>query len=183
MGFSLVIRGPSWLSPIVPPRASAEVSVRNPQRLTLTDGTFFLPGCYVVPWGRASATASVAPEALQERGCSCKVFSQRLSVCEVLVSADIGGVSAGLGGAMRTHRHPSAFSARPGSVVMRRAPEPGPTQGDLGELSVLFVCPIRRPSAGQRGEASTTPIARVANRGFLIELLSGDSSGCPCPVL
>jgi hypothetical protein len=56
------------------PRASAVVSVRNPQRLMLADGTFFPPGCYVVPWGRASASAGVAPEALQERGCSCKVF-------------------------------------------------------------------------------------------------------------
>jgi hypothetical protein len=85
------------------PRASAVVSVRSPQRLTLTDGMFFLPSCYAVPSGCASAPASVAPEALQERGCSCKVFSQRLSVCKVLVSADIGSVLAGLGGAMRTY--------------------------------------------------------------------------------
>jgi hypothetical protein len=61
------------------PRASAVVYVRNSQRLMFTDGTFFLPDCYAVPWGRASAPAGVAPEALQERGCSCKVFSQRLS--------------------------------------------------------------------------------------------------------
>jgi hypothetical protein len=33
------------------PRASAAVSVRNPQRLTLADETFFPPGCYAVPWG------------------------------------------------------------------------------------------------------------------------------------
>jgi hypothetical protein len=31
------------------PRASTVVSVRNPQRLTLTDGTFFPPGRYAVP--------------------------------------------------------------------------------------------------------------------------------------
>jgi hypothetical protein len=81
-----------------------EVSVRNPQRLTLTDEMFFLPGRYAVLWGRASAPAGVAPEALQECGCSCKVLSQSLSVCEVLVSADLSG-------AVRTYRHPSAFSA------------------------------------------------------------------------
>jgi hypothetical protein len=81
-------------------RASAVVSVRNPQRLTLT---FFPPSCCAVSWGRASAPAGVAPEALQERGCSCKVYSQCLSVCEVLVSAGIGSVSAGLGGAMRMY--------------------------------------------------------------------------------
>jgi hypothetical protein len=57
------------------PQASAVVSVRNPQRLTLADGTFFPPGCCAVPWGRASAPAGVAPEALQECGCYCKVFS------------------------------------------------------------------------------------------------------------
>jgi hypothetical protein len=66
------------------PRASAEASVRTPQRLMLADGTLFPSGCCVVPWGRASAPAGVAPEALQERGCSCKVFSQ---------SADVRGVS------------------------------------------------------------------------------------------
>jgi hypothetical protein len=61
------------------PRASAVVSVRNPQRLTLADETFFPPGCYVVLLGRTSAPAGVAPEALQERGCFCKVFR---SVCQ-----------------------------------------------------------------------------------------------------
>jgi hypothetical protein len=72
------------------PRASAVVSVRIPQRLMLADGTFFLPRCCVVPWGRTSAPAGVAPEALQE------------PVCEVLVSAGFGNISAGLGGTMRT---------------------------------------------------------------------------------
>jgi hypothetical protein len=56
------------------PQDSVVVSVRNPQRLTLADGTFFPPGCSAVLWGRASAPAGIAPEALQERGCSCKVF-------------------------------------------------------------------------------------------------------------
>jgi hypothetical protein len=31
------------------PRASAVVSVRNPQRLALADGTFFPPDCCAVP--------------------------------------------------------------------------------------------------------------------------------------
>jgi hypothetical protein len=71
--------------------------------LVLANGTFFPPGRCSVPWGRASALAGVAPEALQERGCSCKVFSLGVSVCEVLVSAGIGNIPAGLGGAMRTY--------------------------------------------------------------------------------
>jgi hypothetical protein len=117
-------------------------------------------------WFAASvlhAPAGVAFEALQEHRCSCKVFSQRLSVCEVLVLA-------GLGGAMRTYRHPSVFSARPGSVAMRRAPKPGPTQGDRGKFSVLSVRPFavllqdrgvrhpRLPSHGLRiADCSFTP--------------------------
>jgi hypothetical protein len=50
-----------------------------------------------------------------------------------------------------------------------------------GRAPRLVRTPPRRPSAGQGGEASMTPIERVANRGFLIELLSGDSSGRLCP--
>jgi hypothetical protein len=70
--------------------------------LTSADGTFFPPGCCSIPWSRASGPAGLAPEALQERGCSCKVFSQDLPVCEVLVSAGIGNIPADLGGAMHT---------------------------------------------------------------------------------
>jgi hypothetical protein len=84
------------------PRASVGVSVRTPQMLSLVDGTFFPPDCCAIPWGRASGPAGLAPEALQERGCSCKVFSQSLPVCEVLVSAGIDNIPAVLGGAMRT---------------------------------------------------------------------------------
>jgi hypothetical protein len=127
------------------PRASTVVSVRNLQRLMLADGTFFRPGCCAVPWGRASACAGVAPEALQERGCSCKVFSKHLPVCEVLVSVGIGNVLAGLGGAMRTYRHSSTFGAYPRGVAVCRAPEPGPIRGDRGVLSVLFIRPFAVP--------------------------------------
>jgi hypothetical protein len=155
------------------PRASAVVSVRNPQRLTLTDGTFFPPGCCAVPWGRASAPAGVAPEALQERGCSCKVFLQCLSVCNVLVLAGICNVSAGLDSVVRTCRHSSASGAYPGGVAVRRAPEPGPPRGDRGELSDLFVRPFttllqgggvrrpRLPSIGSRIADSSSSYYRV----------------------
>jgi hypothetical protein len=56
-----------------------------------------------IPWGRASGPAGLAPEALQEHGCSCKVFSESVPVCGELVSADIGNIPAGLDGAMRTY--------------------------------------------------------------------------------
>jgi hypothetical protein len=58
---------------------------------------------------------------------------------------------------------------------VRRAPEPGPVRGDRDELFDLFRMFPRRPSV--------TPIERVANYGFLVEMLSGDSSGRPCPIL
>jgi hypothetical protein len=155
------------------PRASAVISVRIPQRLMLADGTFFPPGCRVVPWGHASAPVGIALEALQERGCSCKVFSQSLLVCEVLVSADIDNISAGLGGALRTYlscvcvrciaRRCSHASSPRAWARLRRS---------RGALCLVYTS-LRRRSAGQRGEASTTPIERVTNCGFLAELLSG----------
>jgi hypothetical protein len=64
---------------------------------------------------------------------------------------------------------------------VRRAPEPGPVQGDRGELFVFSIAPS--PSLrGTEGVVSATPIDRGADCGFLIELLMGDSSGRPCPV-
>jgi hypothetical protein len=48
----------------------------------------------------------------------------------------VGNVSAGFGDARAT----GTIRDRciPGGVAMRRAPEPGPIQGDRGELFVLF---------------------------------------------
>jgi hypothetical protein len=62
-----------------------------------------------VPWGHASGPVGLASEALQECWCSCKVFSQDLPVCRVLVSAGVGDILAGLGGATRTCWALSAF--------------------------------------------------------------------------
>jgi hypothetical protein len=105
----------------------------------LADGTLFLPGCCAFPWGRASAPAGVAPEALQKFGCSSKVFSQRLSVCEVSVLAGINSVSAGLGGAIRMHQHSSAFGAYPGSVAVHRAPRAW-AHSRRSRRALRFVC-------------------------------------------
>jgi hypothetical protein len=65
---------------------------------------------------------------------------------------------------------------------VRRAPEPGPIQCGRGELSDLFLTRPRHPFRGTEGEVSATPIDRVTDCGFLIELLVGGSSGRPCPV-
>jgi hypothetical protein len=68
--------------------------------LMLANGTLFPPGCFAIPWGRASVPAGRAPEALEECVYSFKVFSAASSLCEVLVSAGNGGVSASLGSAI-----------------------------------------------------------------------------------
>jgi hypothetical protein len=77
-----------------------------------------------ISWGHASGPTGLAPEALQERGCSCKGFYKDLLACGVLVSTGIGNIPAGPGSAARTYPASSAFGA----------PEPGPVRSDRGEL-------------------------------------------------
>jgi hypothetical protein len=76
----------------------------------------------------------------------------------------------------------SPAGAIQGGVAVRQAPEPGPVRGDRVELYDLL---LKAPSLSLReteGEVFATPIERVANCGFLVELLVGGSSGRPCPV-
>jgi hypothetical protein len=106
--------------------------------LTLADGTFFPLVADASPWGRASGPAGLAPEALRERECSCRVFFAR--------STTVRGVS------FNWHRQ---CSSRPRwchahitgiacvrctlrGVAVRRAHEPRPVRGDRGELFDLF---------------------------------------------
>jgi hypothetical protein len=107
-------------------RASVGVSVRILQMLTLADGTFFPLVVDAIPLGRASGPTGLAPEALQDRGCSCKGF--------YIGFTSVWGVS------FNRHRQ---YSSRPrrcrahvpriicvqcvlGGVALHRAPEPGP---------------------------------------------------------
>jgi hypothetical protein len=76
----------------------------------------------------------------------------------------------------------SPAGAIQGGVAVRQAPEPGPVRGDRVELYDLFLNAPSPSLCGTEGEVSTTPIERVANFGFLVELLVGGSSGRPCPV-
>jgi hypothetical protein len=141
------------------PRASAGVSVRIPQMLTLADGTSFPPDCCAIPWGRASGHAGLATEALQERGCSCKVFSQSLPVCEVLVSAGIGNIPAGLGGAMRTcltYVCVRCISRRCSHASSPRAWARSRRSG----RALRLVCTFPHRPGGTEGEVSATPIER-----------------------
>jgi hypothetical protein len=58
------------------------------------------------------------------------------SVGVVRVPTGVGNVSTGFGDACATVTIRGRCT--PGGVAMRRAPEPGPIQGDRGELFVLF---------------------------------------------
>jgi hypothetical protein len=49
--------------------------------LMLADGTFSPLVANVVPWGLVSGPAGLAPEALQERECSCRDFFMSFSQC------------------------------------------------------------------------------------------------------
>jgi hypothetical protein len=102
-------------------------------------------------------------------------------VCGVLVSAGIGDVLAGFGGAAHTYLAWSAFGA-PQEVYLCIEPlSLGPFKAiGAGSPTSLYV-PL--PSLrGTEGEVSATPIELVANCGFLVELLSCGSSGRPCPI-
>jgi hypothetical protein len=65
---------------------------------------------------------------------------------------------------------------------VRQAPEPRPVRGDRVELYDLFFNAPSPSLRGTEGEVSATPIGRVADCRFLVELLVGGSSGCPSPV-
>jgi hypothetical protein len=89
--------------------------------LTLADGTFFPLATGAILWGHASGPAGLAPEALQERGCSCKVFYTG--------SAGVWGVSFSRhrqysSRPRRCHKHVSGIvcvRCTPGGVAVPRA--------------------------------------------------------------
>jgi hypothetical protein len=106
-------------------------------------------------------------------------FHEFFPVCGVFVSTGIGDVPTGYGHAHMTDT--SCVRCTPGGVAVRRAPEPGPFEVIGVSSPSCFNAPS--PSLrGAEGEVSTTPIDRVTDCGFLVEPLSGCSSGRPCPV-
>jgi hypothetical protein len=62
---------------------------------------------------------------------------------------------------------------------MRRASRAWAHLRRLGQALRLILNAPSPSLCGTKGEVSATPIDRVADCGFLIELLAGGSSGCP----
>jgi hypothetical protein len=144
-----LFRGPLGLSPTVAPEHLWVFPLGSRRCWSLLIGRSSLLVANAVPWGRVSGPAGLAPEALQERGRSCRCFFASFwQVCVAFISTGIGDVPAGLGRTRMTGN--SRIRCTPGGVAVRRAPEPGPIRGDQGELSILFQARPRRPSAGRR---------------------------------
>jgi hypothetical protein len=98
----------------------------------------------------------------------------------VHVSTGVGNVSAGFGDTRAAGT--ISGGCNPEGVAVRQAPEPGPVRGDRVELYDLSFNAASPSLRGMEGEVSATPIERVADCEFLVELLAGSSSGRPCPV-
>jgi hypothetical protein len=67
-------RGPSWLSPTVAPEHLRVFRLGSRRCWSLLIGHSSLLVANGFPWGRVSGPAGLAPEALQERECSCRGF-------------------------------------------------------------------------------------------------------------
>jgi hypothetical protein len=142
---------------------------------------FFPPGLANAFRGAASADPRVyPPKSCRSVDAPVGVNRESWSEGMVHVPTGIGNVSAGFGDARAAIT--VSGGCNPEGVAVRQAPEPGPVRGDRVELyDLLFNAPS--PSLrGTEGEVSVTPIERVADCGFLVELLVGGSSGRPCPV-
>jgi hypothetical protein len=87
----------------------------------------------------------------------------------VHVSTGIGDISAGFGDARAAGT--ISGGCNPEGVAVRQALEPGPVRGDRVELYDLSFNAPSPSLRGTEGEVSATPIERVANCGFLVELL------------
>jgi hypothetical protein len=168
-----LFRGPPGLSPIVAPEHLKGIC-RDPTDAGAS-GWDILPSwllSYSV--GTRWWTRGSSPRSLGGVWYSSKVLFAVSSLCEAFISA-------GLGGAVRMCRHWHTFGAYPGGVVSRRAPEPCPFEA-IGTDSPTFPYVPLPSLRGTGGEVSVTLIERVANRRFHFKLLSGGSSGRPCPV-
>jgi hypothetical protein len=168
------------MSPTVAPE-HLRVSLLGSRRCwSLLIGRSSLLVANAVPWGRVSGSAGLAPEALQEHECSCRGFFASFYQCarHLFQPASAMFQPASVARALLVFLAFGAFwrcsraSSPQAWARLRRS-------GRALRLSINAPSPSLR---GTEGEVSTTPIDRVADCGFLVELLSGGSSGRPCPV-
>jgi hypothetical protein len=99
------------------------------------------------------------------------------SVGVVHIPTGIDNVPAGFGDARATDT--TRVRCILGGVAVRRAQAHSRRSGRALRLILNAPSPSLR---GTEGEVLATPIDRVTDCGFLIELLAGGSSGRPCPV-
>jgi hypothetical protein len=132
-------------------------------------------------WGHVSGPAGLAPEALQEHECSCRGFFAKFYQWAwylfQLASAMFQPVSV-----TRARDWYLSRSEHPRRCSSASSPRAWARSGRSGRaLRLVLNAPL--PSLrGTEGEVSTTPIDRVADCGFLVELLAGGSSGRTCPI-
>jgi hypothetical protein len=148
VGFLWLFRGPLGMSPIVAPEPLWVFPLGSRRCWSLLMGRSSLLVANVVPWGRVSGPAGLAPNPAGAWELLQGFSREFLPVCGAFVSIGIGDVPAGLSRTRMTGN--SRIRCTTGGVAVRRAPEPGPIRGDRGELSVLFQARPRRPSAGRR---------------------------------
>jgi hypothetical protein len=179
-GFPRLFRGPLSLSLIVAPEHLWVYPSGSRRCWSLLIGHSSLLVANAFPWGRVSGPAGLAPEALQERECSSKGFTR--------ISTSGRGICF--------NRHRRCFSrlwSRARDLYLSRSGHPrrcsrasSPRAWARLRRSRRALCLVLKaplPSLrGTEGEVSTTPIHRVADCGFLVELLAGGSSGRSCLV-
>jgi hypothetical protein len=108
-------------------------------------------------------------------------FRETLQRAGCFISTGIGNVPDGLG-ASRAHVWGCLRSVLPRRCSLVSSPRAWARSRRSGRALRLALVRPSPSLRGTEGEVSTTPIGRVADCGFLVELLSGNSSGRPCPV-
>jgi hypothetical protein len=175
-----VFRGPSWLSPTVAPEHLWACRSGSRRCWILLIGRSSLPVANAFQWGRVSGPAGLAPEALQERECSCRGFFVEVYQRAWYMSQP---ASTMMQPASVTHAQLISFAFGVSRRCSRASSPRAWAHSRRSGRALSLVLNAPSPSfRGTEGEVSTTPIDRVANCGFLVELLAGGSSGRPCPV-
>jgi hypothetical protein len=146
-----------------------------------TDRMSFPPGSRTLSVGPRQRTRGSSPRSPAGVWALLQGFYREIWPEGVVhITTGVDNVSAGHGDAR------AAGTIRgwcdPGGVAVRRAPEAWARSRRSGRAPRLVFNAPSPSLRGTEGEVSVTPIGRVTDCGFLVELLVGGSSGRPCPV-